>query len=370
MSQHSNQILPLYSSYDVEIIKGKNCYIFDINGKRYVDFESGVWCVNLGHCNERINSIIHRQIDEIVHHGYAFSNRFAEKLSQELLNKLSLDDGKSVFLSSGSEAVNLAITIAKRITWKDKILSLENSYLSAYGHGQYLNNPNYIRVEIGDPESIEFIDFSDIAAFVFEPGTARGTVTFPPKELVRAITNRARSNGCLVVIDEVTTGLGRSGRWFGHNHYDILPDMVATGKGLGNGYPISAVSVSKDTAKVIEEKGMVYAQSHQNDPLGCAIGLEVMKVLSEQNLIERSDEVGTYFMSLLKEMGQKHDTIKEIRGRGMMLAVEFQTNIDIIKIKEKLFMAGFAVRTAPNVLRFMPPLTIKKRRHRKFNVQN
>lgn len=361
MSQHSNYILPLYNSHDIEIASAQDCYLFDLEGNKYIDFESGVWCVNLGHCNEKVNAVIHQQIDEVVNHGYNFFNRFAEDLSKELLNTLGLIHGKSVFLSSGSEAVNLAITIAKNVSGRNRILSLENCYLSAYGHGERRShNHDSIKIEMDDFDSIEHIDFSKIAAFVFEPGTSRGTVTFPKVDFITDLVNRARAHGCLVIADEVTTGFGRSGKWFGHQHYDMLPDIVATGKGLGNGYPISAVSLSETVSKLVEEKGMRYAQSHQNDPLGCAIGLAVIKELTERNLIERSIEIGLYFKNSLEVLRLKHDAIQEVRGRGLMLAMEFHADTDIKQIADELFESGFVVGTAPNVIRFMPPLTLEK----------
>ena len=150
------------------------------------------------------------------------------------------------------------------------------------------------------------IPFDKIGAFVFEPGgSGIGFVHFPPRPLVEAIAGRVRASGGLIVANEITTGIGRTGKWFGFQHYDIQPDIVALGKGLGNGYPVSAVAVREETAEKLERGGFHYVQSHQNDPLGCAIAREVIAALHEEKLIERGAELGAYFLEGLREIQTK-----------------------------------------------------------------
>jgi acetylornithine/N-succinyldiaminopimelate aminotransferase len=355
-------IIPFYKQINRRIVQSKDFWVTDSEGKQYIDFESGDWAANLGHSNERIIQVIKKQVDLLIHDGLNFRNRESEELSLLLLEKLKLPNGKSTFLNSGSEAVNLAITIAKRLTGRNKILKIEGTFLSSYGHGQISDdNKNLLNIEFNNIDAIYRVDFSDIAAFVFEPGNSWGLVKYASADFVETIVSATRNNGGLIIANEVTTGFGRTGKWFGHQHYSFLPDIVSMGKGLGNGYPISAVSISEATAELFDNKGFRYAQSHQNDPLGCAIGIEVIKTFDETGLIEQSAEKGKFFYNLLIDLQKKHSNkIKEIRGRGLMLAIEFKQEIAVENLHKNLLEAGFIVGYKENTLRFMPPLTINE----------
>ncbi len=336
--------------------------MFDANGRRYIDFESGDWAACLGHSNDRISRVLKIQADTLIHDGLRFRNRQSEDLSARLLELLSFRDGKSVFLSSGSEAVNLAITIARNLTGRSRILKMDCSFLSSYGYGQISeSNTDLISVAMDDMNALSGIDFKAISAFVFEPGNARGLVKYPTIEFIRSIASAIRQNKGFLISNEVTTGFGRTGKWFGFQHYDFHPDIVSMGKGLGNGYPVSCVSISRDVAALFDGKPFRYAQSHQNDPLGCAVGLEVINAFEEMDLIRRSADMGRYFAGELAGLKAKHaDKIKDVRARGLMLALELDPSINAEKLSMQLIENGFLVGWRENMLRFMPPLIIEK----------
>lgn len=357
-----NEIIPFYYPSDKVIVKSKDCYQYDSEGKEYIDFESGVWCANLGHCNDRIAKIVEKQAKESIHHGYRFRNLFSEELSTELQRLIGFRDGSSVFLSSGSEAVNLAITLSRNLTGRNKVLKINNSYLSAYGFGQISKeNENLVNVEFNNLDSIKNVDFNEISALVLETGGASvEMVRFPDFEFISQLIDSVKKNNCIIIAEEVTTGIGRSGKWFGFQHYDIIPDIVVTGKALGNGFPISAVTISSVLTEKFKQSPFVYAQSHQNDPFGCAIGLEVVKIIEETDLISISNAVGIYFKEQLELVLNNHkDKVKEVRARGLMLALEFKDDFDGKKISDSLFEAGNVIGFKLNTLRFLPPLTIK-----------
>jgi acetylornithine aminotransferase len=356
------EIIPFYLPSDKLIVKSKDCYLYDTEGKEYIDFESGVWCTNIGHSNDQLTERIGEQIKESIHHGYRFRNSYSEQLSKELQRLVGFENGSTVFLSSGSEAVNLAITLAQHLTGRKKILKIDNSYLSAYGFGRLSADNDYlVNVKFNNLSAINGIDFSDISAFVVETGGASvDMVRFPDYDFIQQLTEISARNNCLIIAEEVTTGMGRLGKWFGFQHYDLVPDMVVTGKALGNGFPVSAVTISSNVAKRFDENKFRYAQSHQNDPFGCAIGLEVIKIIEENELISKCHATGIYFNEQLERLRNKHqDKIKEVRGRGLMLAVEFRKGIDGEKISDSLFENGFVIGFKLNTLRFLPPLTIK-----------
>jgi acetylornithine aminotransferase len=209
------------------------------------------------------------------------------------------------------------------------------------------------------------IPFERIGAFVFEPGgSGVGFVRFPPKQLVQDIAHRIKQAGGLIVANEITTGIGRTGKWFGFQHYDIEPDIVALGKGLGNGYPVSAIAIKQNVAKKLEDSEFHYVQSHQNDPLGCAVAREVIAVMIEEKWIEKGNELGTYFLEGLKILQKKYAILKEARGRGMLLALEFHPHdsISVSGVYQALLEKGFIVRhySEANILRFDPALNIEK----------
>ena len=356
-------MIPFYNPFDSYMERSEGCYLYDTNGKKYIDFESGVWCANLGHNHPAVNNVIAEQLKKTIHQGYYFKTREAVELAEKLEQITKLTAGKSVFLSSGSEAVNLAVTLAKAFTGRQRLITTDCSYLSAYGHGQNIPaNSNLETIPLNDTTATDKIDFSRIAAFVMETGGASlGIIKFPTSEFLTKLLTQARRNNVLIIANEVTTGMGRTGKWFGYQHYPVQPDMVVTGKGLGNGYPVSAVSISKELAAEFEKSPFRYAQSHQNDPLGCVIASEVIRILEEENQIEKGAKTSVLFKLQLKKLMTKYTTrIKEIRGRGMMLAIEFQENFDAELLHRRLFDAGFVTGCKFNTIRFMPPLTLDK----------
>ncbi|MDF2926455.1 MAG: aspartate aminotransferase family protein [Paenibacillaceae bacterium] len=160
----------------------------------------------------------------------------------------------------------------------------------------------------------------------------------------------------------MTTGMGRTGRWFGFEHYGIRPDIIACGKGLGNGYPVSAVLLSREVRLLLAKSPFVYAQSHQNDPLGCAVAGKVLSVIQEEQLLKNAEEMGAYLLRQLKRLGNTHPQIADARGRGLLAALEFDSSFlgDLTDIHNGLIHGGFIVGFHPSrpVLRFYPPLSI------------
>jgi len=355
-------IIPFYTPAEKVLVKSEGCYQYDSEGNKYIDFESGVWCANIGHNNPDIACLIADMTKESIHQGYRFTNIYAEKLSKELLYLTGLNEGASVFLSSGSEAVNLAITLVRHITGRKKILKIDNSYLSAYGWGQISpDNDTIVDVPFNNKESLNGIDFSDVAAFILETGGASiDVVQFPDYEFVRKIVRLCNENDCPVIAEEITTGMGRTGKWFGFQHYDITPDIVVTGKGLGNGYPVSAVTINNKMNRLFIANPFRYAQSHQNDPLGCAVGMEVVNILKRDKLTEVAYTTGLYFKNKMEQIQNKYpDKVKEVRARGLMLALELDKVVDGEFINKELFYKGFITGYKKNNFRFMPPLIIK-----------
>jgi acetylornithine aminotransferase len=355
-----NPIIPFYRQIDHVITKSEGCFLYDAGNKQYIDFESGDWAAVLGHTNDRINRVIKEQSELVMHDGLRFRNRPSEELALQLLQLLSFAEGKCTFLNSGSEAVNLSITLARNFTGRTSILKTDSSYLAAFGHGQiYSDNPDIVNIELNNTDAIATINFDNIAAFVFEPGNARGLIKFPHNQFIQSLASAVKENGGFLIANEVTTGF-RTGKWFGYQHYDFNPDIVAMGKALGNGYPVSCVAVTGMVAALFDRTPFRYAQSHQNDPLGCAVAVEVIKIFMEEGLLQQSIDKGKYFFDRLQQLQMKFPhRIIEVRGRGLMLAIEFNPEIDVEMIYGKLMDRGLLVGCRSNVLSFMPPVIIQ-----------
>lgn len=354
-----------------DIVKAENTLLIDRKNNVIVDFEAGSWCTALGHCHPRINKVMITQINIVTHLNYLLTSDHPKKLAGDLLDLVEFKSGKAIFLSSGSEAVLLAIRLAKLISRKGRILSFSTAYLSAFDLHRHDNC--WVEVDFRNCQSCHFdqctskcpylieIDFSSITTFIFEPAF-NGGVSFPPKKLVTFIVNKIMENNGVIIANEVTTGFGRTGKWFGYEHYDLKPNIITLGKALGNGYPISGVLLDKKVSEQIKMKNFLYVQSHQNDPLGCVVAYEVIEILEDENFINRSKIVGDFFLEELRKIQRESTLVNDVRGRGLMIALELNRSNITENIAKEMLQLGYFIGTTPrlNIIRFFPALTISK----------
>ncbi len=363
-----------YERSNLQILRALGCTLYTVDGREIIDMESGVWAVGLGHNHPRINRVIREQLDRISHIGYRVSTPIQEEASEALLQSADMIDGRCVFLSSGSEAVEFAAQAARRVTKRPLLLTLADSFLGSYGSvGQRHPNEWHVfdwGVCVDCPQErlcnetcphLREIPLDRIGALLFEAGSAQ--IRFPPVKLVSGLCNVVRAQGGWIIANEVTTGMGRTGRMYGFEHFDVRPDVVALGKGIGNGYPVSAVLMHIDASERLLSTGFRYAQSHQNDPMACTVALEVLRVLYEERLVERCAAIGAKFLRGLAALAAKHEAIIEARGRGLLLAISlvedsssFSRSSVVARLLEHGFLTGYKI--APSFVRFLPPLTI------------
>jgi len=369
----------LFNCHDVEktdMVTGSGCYLFDKSGKRFIDFEAGVWCLALGYNHPAVNQTIYQEGRQLMHIGYRYTPEHIEETAQALAEVAGIPDAKSTFLNSGSEAVEFAATIIRKINPHKKLLTLKGSYLSAYGttgcqpsedvfqfDWQTCLNCNKNEQCNQNCRIVQDIPFQDIGGFIFEPGNAHGLIRIPPVGLIKVLSDRIKDIGGLIAVNEVTTGFGRTAKWCGHHHYQLNPDVISFGKCLGNGYPVSAVVIRREFAEAIEKTGFRYAQSHQNDPLGCAVALTVIRTIQAENLMEKARESGRYLLDRLKNLASDFSVIKEARGRGLMTGLEFNPlpdRITMTNIYHQLLDAGVLVGVSPGprFMRFYPSMMI------------
>lgn len=381
MDEQMNHLI-WYPGYEVplrDIVRAENCYLYDSEGKRYVDLESGVWCTSIGHGNPRILRAMAKQSALIAHTGFSYSNGIVEDAAREILSLLEFEEGKCVFLCSGSEAVEYGVRVAQSLNTRPLHMTMTDSYFGAYGSAFRKREDEWFCFDWSECAECRYnnecseqcerwatIPFAKIGGFLFEPGSSSGLVRFPPDKVIRSIVAEIKGDDGLVLVNEVTTGVGRTGKWFGYLHYGISPDIVAMGKGIGNGYPVSVTAFSPGVIGRLGGSQVNYAQSHQNDPLGAAIAREVIRVIKEEGLIKRSRDIETMLVSGLEGIKVRTGQIKEIRARGLMVALEL---IDDPKasytryVQKELVRNGYILAQRPglNVLRLDPSLTVERK---------
>ena len=369
-----------HSIVKTDIVKADGVYLYDKERRKCIDFEAGIWCAGLGHNHSRVKSAIAAQTGRVMHLAPQLTSSLAEEAATALLNLTPFPDGKAVFLSSGSEAVELGIRIALLYTRRKKLLTFSRSYLGAYGFAAGgLSPESWVQVDIDAclTCAVEKCSLScpylagfkpdETAAFVMEPVLASGGIIVPPVKVVGFLTDEVRRAGGLVAVDEVTTGLGRTGKWLGVEHFDIEPDIIAFGKALGNGYPVSAVAMKREIADRMKDDRFYYVQSHQNDPLGCVVANEVLAVLRESHLIPQVKETGEYLGDCLRKLAANHDVVADVRGLGLMYGMELKADYfpdegSFEELFDMMLKRGFVVGVRPKqrLLRFLPPLVIGK----------
>jgi acetylornithine aminotransferase len=268
--------------------------------------------------------------------------------------------------------------MAQALSDRPLLLTMADSYFGAYGSAARREHSQWFSFDWlacqGCPERDERgkscphwaeIPFDAIGGFLLEPGSSSGLVRFPPLKLVRDIVATVKQRDGLVLVNEVTTGVGRTGSWFGFEHYGIRPDVVALGKGIGNTYPVSVTAFAPGVVERLAGRPFRYAQSHQNDPLGAAVALEVVRTIREEGLIERGREIAGVLSAGLERIRARTDRIHEIRARGLMIALELRDDAETSftgRLHRELIERGFLVgrRAGVSVLRIDPSLTVER----------
>lgn len=352
-----------------DIVRSDGAYVFDSGGKRYVDLESGVWCISIGHNNSSVRDAAFRQWDALLHAGFAYSNPIVESAASRLLDVVGMRDGQCVFLCSGSEAIEISRQISRHVTRFETSLTFADSYLGAYSSvsdrrvGWHIID--WLNTPLDEDRLIESIP-NGVSDFVLEPGSSSGHVRFPPRSLVERIVKTVRSNGGKIIANEVTTGVGRTGEWFGYQHYGITPDLIAIGKGVGNGYPVSVAVINSDTADELRDTGFHYSQSHQNDPVGACVVREVVNVIENGALVADAARKGADLLMRLR-WAIDDRTVLNVRGRGLMIAIDLCDSETTDRVYGNLIQRGFIVGNRGTFLRVDPPLTVPEDELKNFS---
>jgi ornithine--oxo-acid transaminase len=366
-----------YHPLDVVIEKAEGIWVWDVDGKKYMDCLAAYSAVNQGHCHPRILKALKEQAEKVTLTSRAFRNDQLPMLCKELCELT----GYTMVLpmNSGAEAVETALKAARKWGYKIKgvpedkaeIIACTNNFsgrtisiISFSTEEQYKDGfgpftPGYKIVEYGNADEFEKAITPNSVAFLVEPIQGEGGVIVPSEGYMKKVYDICKKNNVLLIADEIQSGLGRSGKLFAYEYDGIKPDMVTIGKALSGGfYPVSAVLSDKEILGVFKPGD--HGSTFGGNPLGAAVAREALKVLIEEKLIEKSFELGNYFRQKLSEIKSKH--VKEIRGKGLFIGVELKPEAKgARRFCEALKDRGILCKeTHENVIRFAPPLIITK----------
>ena len=366
-----------YHPLDVVIEKAAGVWVYDVNGKKYLDCLAAYSAVNQGHCHPRIIKALKDQADKVTLTSRAFRNDQLPFLYKELSELTGYE--MILPMNSGAEAVETALKAARKWGYKVKgipenaaeIITCENNFagrtisiisfttVDQYKDGFGPFTPGFKIIPYGDAGALEKAITKNTAAFLVEPIQGEGGVIVPPEGYLKKAYEICRKNNVLFIADEIQSGLGRSGKLFAFEYDNIRPDAVIIGKALSGGcYPVSAVLSSKEVLGVFNPGD--HGSTFGGNPLGAAAARESLKVLIEENLVENSFRMGEYFKEKLRGIKSKH--VKEIRGKGLFIGVELKPEANgARRFCEALMGKGILCKeTHENVIRFAPPLVIKK----------
>ncbi len=363
-----------FAGFGVEI-KGEGCYLFDQDGKKYLDCLGGYGVFSLGHRHPAVVEAVRRQLDEIPLSGRTFFSQkqadLAEKLAQITPEGLQY----TFFSNSGAEAVEAALKFAKATTGRSKIVSTEGGFhgktigaLSTTGRAKYRERfeplmPGVAFVPYGDSDAAAAQIDGETAAMIVETLQGEGGIIVPPDGYLRDLREACTDAGALLVVDEVQTGLGRTGKMFGCEHDGVAPDIMTLAKALGGGVmPIGATVFTKDVCdSVFSENPLLHTSTFGGNPLACAAALAAIEVVEQEGLAERAERLGARMLSGLADLKQRFDIVSDVRGKGLMIGVEFGMDevgeLTISQIVKRGMIAAYTLNN-PRVIRIEPPLTI------------
>lgn len=357
-------LFDVYPLFDINIVKGKGCQVWDENGTEYLDLYGGHAVISIGHAHPHYVENISKQVATL---GF-YSNSVINKLQQEVaarLGKLSGYDDYSLFLiNSGAEANENALKLASFHTGRTRVISFGKAFhgrtslaveatdnpkiiapINANGHITYLplNDTEAMKAELAK---------GDVCAVIVEGIQGVGGIRIPEVSFMQELRKACTEHGTVLILDEIQSGYGRSGKFFAHQHAGIRPDLITVAKGIGNGFPMAGVLISPMFEPVYGMLGTTFGGNH----LACAAALAVMDVIEQEGLIENAARVGEYLQKELKKFPQ----IKEVRGCGLMIGLEFAEPVKEIRSRLIHEQHVFTGASGTNVIRLLPPLCLSK----------
>lgn len=356
------KLFDVYPLFDINVVKGKGCHVWDDKGQEYLDLYGGHAVISIGHAHPHYVETISKQVATL---GF-YSNSVINKLQQEVADRLGAicgyDDYQLFLINSGAEANENALKLASFYNGRTRVVSFNKAF-----HGrtslavEVTDNPKIIApinanrhvtyLPLNDAEAMKAeLAKGDVCAVIIEGIQGVGGIQIPDTDFMQALRQACDENNTVLIVDEIQSGYGRSGKFFAHQYSAIRPDMITVAKGIGNGFPMGGVLISPKFKPVYGQLGTTFGGNH----LACAAAIAVLDVMKEEHLVENAAYVGTHLLEELKKI----EDIKEVRGRGLMIGLEFEEPVKELRRKLLFEQKVFTGVSGTNVIRLLPPLCL------------
>ncbi len=358
----------VYPLFDVNIVKGRGCHVWDDKGQQYLDMYGGHAVISIGHCHPHYVNKVTEQLNLLPFYSNSVVNKLQSQLAERLGHISGYDDYQLFLINSGAEANENALKLASFANGRSRVLTAQKAF-----HGrtslavEVTDNPK-IQAPVNSNGNVTYLPLNDLDAWTaeIEKGDVSscileciqgvGGVNMATPEFAQGLQEACRKHGTFLICDEIQCGYGRSGKFFAHQWLGIRPDLITVAKGIANGFPMGAVLISPEFKPVYGQLGTTFGGNH----LACAAALAVLDVFEKEHLVDNARVVGDYFISSLKELQKSEPHIKEVRGRGLMIGVVM--DIPQKEVRKKLVFDEhcFTGAAGQDILRILPPLMISK----------
>ena len=362
------KLFDVYPLFDVNVVKGSGCKVWDAEGQEYLDLYGGHAVISIGHCHPHYVEMMTAQLNKLGFYSNSVQNMLQVELAERLGKASGYEDYQFFLVNSGAEANENALKLASFTNGRKRVLSAVKAF-----HGrtslavEVTNNPKII-APINDCGHVTYLpmndlpaweaelDKGDVCAVILECIQGVGGIQMATPEFAQGLAAACRRNGAVLICDEIQCGYGRSGKFFAHQWLGIRPDIITVAKGIGNGFPMSGVLISPDFKPVYGQLGTTFGGNH----LACTAALAVLDVMEGEGLVENAREVGDYLMERLKELQKTEPHIVDVRGRGLMIGVEFDIPHSDVRKKLVYEQHCFTGCAGTSLLRLLPPLCLTK----------
>ena len=360
----------VYPLFDINIVKGEGCRVWDDKGIEYLDLYGGHAVISIGHAHPHYVECISSQVQKLGFYSNSVINTLQTAVAEKLGRLSGYEDYSAFFVNSGAEANENALKLASFTNGRTRVISFKKAFhgrtslavevtdnakiiapINSNNHATYLplNDIEAVRAELAK---------GDVAAVIIEGIQGIGGIVVPEPEFLQQLQVACEQTGTVLVLDEIQSGYGRSGKFFAHQWAGIRPDIITVAKGIANGFPMGAVLISPKFTAVFGQLGTTFGGNH----LACAAAQAVLDVIEDENLLENVNKVGEYLMTELKKI----PAIKEVRGKGLMIGIEFEQPIKEIRTKLLFEEHVFTGVSGTNVIRLLPPLSLSMEQAQDF----
>ncbi len=358
------ELFNVYPLFDIEIVKGKGCHVWDKDGQEYLDLYGGHAVISIGHCHPHYIDMMTCQMNNLGFYSNSVVNGLQRQLAERLGRACGYDDYQLFLINSGAEANENCLKLASFKTGRTRVLSAQKAFhgrtslaVEATDNPKIIapinNNGHVTYLPLNDLEAWETeLAKGDVCACIIECIQGVGGIRMVTPEFAKGLEAACKKYGTVLICDEIQCGYGRSGKFFAHQWLGIRPDLISVAKGIGNGFPMGAVLISPDFTPIYGQLGTTFGGNH----LASTAALAVLDVLEEEKLVDNANETGQYLMGKLKELQAQNPHITDVRGRGLMIGIELDTPHKPIRERLVYEQHCFTGCSGTNTLRLLPPL--------------